>query len=119
MQDLYADRVSQSHDEVEPCVHNDVYTINRGSPIEYEYRHMQAVLHQSDGVRWDVDRVKHQCACGARRTERLNKLENKGEKISRFRNTLRGRGGAAKGGVLDFSPEIIPPGGHNEKEVPN
>ena len=33
----------------------------------------------SDGVRRDVDRLKHRCACGARHTERLNKLDNKGE----------------------------------------
>ena len=119
MQDLYADRVSQSHDEFEPCVHSDVYAVNRDSPVEYEHHHMQAVLHQSDGARRDVDRLKHRCTCGARRTERRNKLKNKGEDFSRFRNTLRGRGGAAKGGVLDFSPDSVRPGGHSEEKDPN
>ena len=118
MQDLYADHVSQSHDEIEPCVHSDVYTVNRDSPVEYKHHHMQAVLHQSDGVRRDVDRLKHRCACGARRTERLNKLKNKGGNFSRFQNALRGRGGAPKEGILDFSPEGARPGGHSGKGVP-
>ena len=107
MQDLYADRVSQSHDEFEPCVHSDVYVVNRDSPVEYEHHHMQAVLYQSDGARRDVDRLKHRCTCGARRTERHNKLKNKGEDFSRFRNTLRGRGGAAKGGFLISRPILF------------
>ena len=51
----YENGVSQSHDEEEGCVHNDVYIVNRISPAEYEHQDARDLLHQSNGGRPDVD----------------------------------------------------------------
>ena len=80
----------------------------------------QVALHQSDGRGHDVDQSQHVVLTRVQSDahQATQQTEKKGETNFTISKSFKRRGGLAKSSVLDFSPEIVRPGGHNEKEDP-
>ena len=90
------------------------------SPAGYTHQHMHGVLHQSDGGRSSADQPQQRALTRvwSELHQGLNKLKTKGETNFTISKFFKKKGEETEADVLDFSPEIIRPGGHNEEKDP-
>ena len=91
----------------------------RVSPAEYEHQDARDRLHQSDGGRPYVDQLQQttQIRVWSETHRGPNKLAKRGENVT-ISKSIKRRGGLAKSSILDFSPNMVRPGGHSGKEDP-
>ena len=88
-------------------------------PVGYKHQGRQAILHQSDGGKLGIDRLQREAPLRvwSEIHRRPNKPAKEGGESQSFRNTLRATKRSG-GGVLDFPPEEVRPGGHIGEEDP-